>query len=73
MIRRSGVSLLALVAVLAAMSIASQAQSQAVMTRHTRDVTLNGQAPMVGHLPANQSMRLVLVLPLATRRAWITS
>ncbi len=64
MIRRSGVSLLALVAVLAAMSIASQAQSQAVMTRHTRDVTLNGQAPMVGHLPANQSMRLVLVLPL---------
>ena len=40
------------------------AASQTLLTRHTREVTLNGQAPLVGHLPANQSMRIVLVLPL---------
>ena len=34
------------------------------MTRHVREVTLKGQARPVGHLPATQTMRLVLVLPL---------
>jgi subtilase family serine protease len=34
-----------------------------LLTRHVREATLNGQAPLVGHLPATQSMRLVLVLP----------
>jgi subtilase family serine protease len=34
-----------------------------LLTRHVREVTLNGQAPLVGRLPATQSMRLVLVLP----------
>jgi kumamolisin len=32
------------------------------MTRHTREVTKH--APLVGHLPADQSMRLVLTLPI---------
>jgi subtilase family serine protease len=43
---------------------ASQAHSQHPLTLHVRDVTLNGQAPLVGLLPATQSMSLVLVLPL---------
>jgi subtilase family serine protease len=55
-------SLLAILTVVAAVNIAS-AQTQ-VLTRHTRDVVANGQAAAVGHLPAAQSMRLVLALPL---------
>ena len=39
------------------------------LTRHVRDVITNGQAPLVGHLPANQSMRIVLVLPLRNQPA----
>ncbi|MGO9453897.1 MAG: protease pro-enzyme activation domain-containing protein, partial [Candidatus Binataceae bacterium] len=35
-----------------------------LLTRHMREVTLNGQAPSVGRLPATQSMRLDIVLPL---------
>jgi subtilase family serine protease len=62
-IRRLSVSLLAIIAIMSGATIVSQAQPQALLTRHTREVTLNGQAPLVGHLPATQSMRLVLVLP----------
>ena len=29
-----------------------------------REATLNGQAHLVGHLPASQVLRLVMVLPL---------
>jgi kumamolisin len=36
----------------------------APLTTQVRQVTLSGQAPYVGNLPATQSMRLVLVLPL---------
>jgi subtilase family serine protease len=43
--------------------VVSQAQQQPLLTRHVRQETLNGQAPLVGRLPATQSMRLVLVLP----------
>ena len=43
--------------------IVSQAQQQSLLTRHVRQETLNGQAPLVGRLPESQSMRLVLVLP----------
>ncbi len=43
-------------------TVVSQAQ-QPVLTRHVRDVVRDGQAPLLGHLPATQSMRLVLVLP----------
>jgi len=45
------------------------AQAQAPVTRHVRDVTLNGQAQLVGILPATQTMRLVLVLPLRNQAA----
>src|SRR5579872_2422927 len=45
-----------------------QAQIQPLMTRHTREVTVNGQAPLVGRLPAARAMRVVLVLPLQHRK-----
>ena len=35
-----------------------------LLTRHVREVTLNGQAPFVGRLPATQSMRIDIVLPV---------
>jgi subtilase family serine protease len=44
--------------------VEDRTQAQSVMTRHAREVTLNGQAQFSGRLPATQSMRLVLVLPL---------
>ena len=44
-------------------NIGSEVQSRRLLTRHVREVTLGGQAPLVGRLPATQSLRLVLVLP----------
>ncbi|MGA8340663.1 MAG: S53 family peptidase [Candidatus Sulfotelmatobacter sp.] len=63
MIRKLSTSLLTIVAFASVASIC-HAQSLPLSTRHVRDVTLNGQAQSVGHLPATQTMRLVLVLPL---------
>ncbi len=40
----------------------AQAQPQSLLTRHVREVTLNGEAPSVGRVPANQSMRIDIVL-----------
>jgi kumamolisin len=54
--------LLTVVAIVSGAAIVSQAQ-QSLLTRHVRDAVLSKQAPLVGHLPATQSMRLVLVLP----------
>jgi kumamolisin len=34
------------------------------MTRHVRQATLNGQARLVGHLPASQVLQLDIVLPV---------
>ena len=62
MIRRVSVFLLTVVAIVSGAAIVSQAQ-QSLLTRHVRDAVLSKQAPLVGHLPATQSMRLVLVLP----------
>jgi subtilase family serine protease len=63
-IRKLSVSLLTTVAVLAVAGAICQAQPQKLMTRHVRDVTINGQAHLVGRLPAQQSMRIDIVLPL---------
>ncbi len=63
MLRKLSVHSLTLIAIVSVFSLFSQAQPQAAMTHHVRDVTVNGQSPLVGHLPSNQSMRLVLVLP----------
>ena len=41
--------------------------AQTLLTRHVRDAVLNGQAQLVGHLPANQTLRFDIVLPLRDR------
>ena len=64
MIRRSSTAVLTIVTCLALLAVVSQAESRAPLTRHVRDVVVNGLAPNVGRLPATQSMRIVLVLPL---------
>lgn len=64
MIRRLAPSLLTTFALLLAFSIASFAQSQPTMTRHTRDVVVNGQVAKVAHVPGNQQMDLTFQLPL---------
>jgi kumamolisin len=53
-----------MVAMVLGVNVVCQAEPQSLFTRHVREVTLSGQAPSVGRLPATQSMRLVLVLPL---------
>jgi len=63
MMRRLVVFLLAIVVILST-TIVCQAQPQGLLTRHTRDVVLNGQAPFVGRLPATQSLRFDIVLPV---------
>ena len=52
------------VVLLLSLSQPSVAQQRTLLTRHVREAVLNGQAPIVGHLPANQSLCLVLALPL---------
>ena len=64
MIRRLSISILTLVAMVLVLSAVTQAQSFAPFTHHVRDVVANGQAHSVGKLPASQTMRLTLVLPL---------
>jgi subtilase family serine protease len=55
-------SCLAVLLMVASMIGATFAQDTPLLTRHVRQVTLNGQAPLVGHLPATQSLDLVFVL-----------
>jgi len=69
MIRRLCTSLLRIVALLLIANIVCQAQSQSSLTRHVRDVTLNGQARSVERLSPTQTMRIVLVLPLRNQAA----
>ncbi|MBZ5616823.1 MAG: S53 family serine peptidase [Acidobacteriia bacterium] len=64
MIRRLSLFLLTIAAMVSCMNMVCQAQEQAALTNHMRDVTLNGQARSVGRLPATHSMRLDIVLPL---------
>jgi subtilase family serine protease len=70
MIRKSSItSLLTAVALMPAASIVGRAESPHPLTRHVRDVVLNGQAKSVGRLPATEPMRLVLVLPHSNEAA----
>jgi len=64
MIRKVSTSLLAIVAFLSVMNIVCSAESLPPLTRHVREVVLNGQAHSVGRLPAGQSMHIDIVLPL---------
>jgi len=69
MIRKLSASFLAIVTLVSIVSIVCQAESLPPLTRHVREVTLNGQARYVGLLPATQTLRLVLVLPLRNQVA----
>lgn len=64
MIRKLSIRFLAVTAVLFAAAAFSHAQLQSVLTHHVREATRNGQASVLGRLPANQNMNLVLVLQL---------
>ncbi len=64
MLQRFSRSSLTILVLVSAVNVLSYAQSLSPLTRHVREATLNGQAPVVGHLAANHVMHLVLVLPL---------
>jgi kumamolisin len=51
-------------AIISCAAVASQAQSQTLLTHHVRQVVLNGQAKSLGRLPAAQSLHFDIVLPL---------
>ena len=54
-------------AVLLLFTIPGQAQPQSLLTRHVRDEVANGRAQFVGQLPATQTLRFDIVLPLRDR------
>lgn len=64
MLQRFSRSLLTILVLVLAVNVLSYAQSFPPLTRHVREATLNGQAPLVGRLAANHVMHLVLVLQL---------
>jgi len=64
MSRSSLRSLLTVVALVSMANVVCHAESLPPLTRQVREATLNGQAQLLGRLPATESMRLVLVLPL---------
>jgi kumamolisin len=48
-------------------NVVSQAQPQPLLTKHVREVALNGQARLIRRLPASQSLNFDIVLPLRDR------
>jgi kumamolisin len=54
-------------AVLLLFTIPGQAQPQNLLTRHVRDEVANGRAQLVGQLPATQTLRFDIVMPLRDR------
>ena len=67
MIRKFASLSLTFVAILLIASIVCQAASQPPLTRHVRDEVANGEARLVGRLPANQTLNFDIVLPLRDR------
>jgi subtilase family serine protease len=65
MIRRLGLSLLAIVAIVSVLTTGSQAQS--FLTHHVREAVRTGAAQSIGQLPADQIMNLDIVLPLSNQ------
>ena len=66
MLRRFSISLLTIVASVSIAASIAHAQSP-LLTRHVREEVASGQAPLVGHLPAIQTLRFDMVLPLRDR------
>jgi subtilase family serine protease len=63
-IRKLEVFFSAIIAMVLSVGMVCHAESLPLLTRHVRDVTVNGQAKLIGHLPSAQSMRIDVVLPL---------
>ena len=62
--QRLSMFLLATVAILLSASMVCLAQPRTLLTKHVRDVTVNGQAPYVGKLPATKILQFDVVLPM---------
>jgi subtilase family serine protease len=60
--KRLSVFLFAIVALVSGAAIVAQAQPQTLMTRHQRQETLNGRTPLVGHMSANQTLHIQIIL-----------
>jgi subtilase family serine protease len=63
-IRRLNMFALVVVAIMGGTNVVCVAQPRSLLTSHVREVTLNGQVPFVGRLPATQVMRIDVVLPV---------
>jgi len=66
MIRRLSSFLPRIVLLALAVNILCHAQSQ-LLTRHVREEVVNGKAQWIGQLPATQTLRFDIVLPLRDR------
>ena len=62
MVRRIGLFVLTVAAIVSVATVKSQAQS--MLTHHMREATRSGEVRPIGQLPAEQVMHLDLVLPL---------
>ncbi len=62
--RSVSVFLLTAVAIVLIVSITGQAQSNSLLTRHTRDAVVTGEAQSLGRLPATQTMNFSITLSL---------
>jgi len=63
-IKRLGIFVFTIAAMVAGVTTVSQAHSQTLLTHHVREVTVTGEAPFVAKLPASQTMRLDVVLAI---------
>ncbi len=66
MVRRFSTLLPRILVFALAFNLLCHAQSR-LLTRHVRDAVVNGQAQLIGQLPANKTLRFDIVLPLRDR------
>ncbi|HTU41398.1 MAG TPA: protease pro-enzyme activation domain-containing protein [Candidatus Aquilonibacter sp.] len=66
MVRRFSTFLPRILVFALAFTLLSQAQSQ-LLTKHVRDAVVNGQAQLIGQMPATQTLHFDIVLPLRDR------
>jgi subtilase family serine protease len=64
MIRKIVGQFLVAMAAIVMSTVSVDSRAEGLLTYHVRDATLNGQAQLVGRLPASQSMQLDIVLAL---------